>query len=645
MAEQQHHKIRHSIAVETVNLTMKPFTWNGKFWIITLVAVALFGLYAYIMQLKNGLIETNMRDYVSWGTYMANFVFFIGISHAGTLISAILRVTNAEWRRPITRMAEAITVFALIVGASMVLIDMGRPDRIHHVLIYGRMQSPILWDVCAVTTYLTGSLIYLYVAMIPDLTLMATISQERGKTRMAKLYKMMSIGFRNTPTQLRRLNISLATMAVIIIPVAVSVHTVVSWVFAMTLRPGWHSTIFGPYFVIGAIYSGTAAIIVAMFMFRRYYHLEKYLTNDAFRKLGTLLMAIGVIYIYFTLCEYLTAWYGGLETEASLLRLLMGEGPYAGVFWFTIITGMFLPTLLLAIPFKKPLGWIVFASVLVNIGMWLKRYIIVVPTMETPYIPAKAAGVTINYFPSWVEISITAAAFAVFILLYIFFAKLFPILSVTEIAEPLEHAEQSQTSRAGAEGSDGHRVSSPLPGGAAMMVAVAALCLGFGASSAKAVQGNEKPVPKIVISQFEEDEVNYLSALVTVDDEPVEGVEVSFGVIRTFGELPLGSEESFDDGVAAVEFPLGLPGDGEGRLQIVARMEETDEYAAVETKSRIPGGVVVVNVEEPIPQALWSQRQLWPLVAVIGVLLAGVWGTYSFVLIMLYKISHEEVQS
>jgi len=178
-----------------------------------------------------------------------------------------------------------------------------------------------------------------------------------------------------------------------------------------------------------------------------------------------------------------------------------------------------------------------------------------------------------------------------------------------------------------------------------MMVAVAALCLGFGASSAKAVQGNEKPVPKIVISQFEEDEVNYLSALVTVDDEPVEGVEVSFGVIRTFGELPLGSEESFDDGVAAVEFPLGLPGDGEGRLQIVARMEETDEYAAVETKSRIPGGVVVVNVEEPIPQALWSQRQLWPLVAVIGVLLAGVWGTYSFVLIMLYKISHEEVQS
>jgi molybdopterin-containing oxidoreductase family membrane subunit len=441
---------------------MGPVRGASRFWLWVLVAVVVWGWVAYIHQLYNGLAVTAMRDYVSWGLYMANFVFFIGISHAGTLISAILRVTHAEWRRPITRMAEAITVFALIVGASMVLVDMGRLDRVWHVIRFGRLQSPILWDVCSIGTYLTGSLLYLYVAMIPDLALMAELGdQGRFSPRRTRLYRMLSLGFKATPAQVRRLDIALATMAVIIIPVAVSVHTVVSWIFGMTLRPGWHSTIFGPYFVVGAIFSGTAAIIVAMAIFRKVSKLEKYITFLHFRRLGTLLLALTIIYTYFTLSEYLTDWYGGISAEKRLIELLMGGGRYTVVFWAMAVFGLFVPAVLLAIPGKRTLPLIVTASVLALIGAWVKRYLIMVPTMQTPFIPAEAAGSPVVYFPTWVEWSITAGATAFFVLLYIGFAKIFPILSITEIAEPLEAAMEKE------KGTVGHGLASAAAEGAA----------------------------------------------------------------------------------------------------------------------------------------------------------------------------------
>ncbi len=448
----QDQSIRLEIARE-VEHTMGPFTPRGQFFIGSMIVMSLWGLGAYIWQLYNGLEVTAMRDYVSWGTYMSNFVFFIGISHAGTLISAILRVTNAEWRRPITRMAEAITVFALMVGASMVIIDMGRPDRILNVIFHARLQSPILWDVLSISTYLTGSLIYLYVAMIPDLALMRDLAEERQmRPWRVRLYTRLAIGFTPTPAKVRRLDIALATMAVIIIPVAVSVHTVVSWVFSMTLRPGWHSTIFGPYFVVGAIYSGTAAIILAMAIFQKAYHLDKYLTKDHFRKLGNLLLALSIIYIYFTGCEYLTAWYGGVSAEQRLLQLLMGSGNYGPLFLLMALNALVLPPLLIGLPGRWRFQRLILASVLVNFGMWLKRYLIVVPTMETPYIPAAAADEHLAYFPSWVELSITVAGFAVFALFYALFSKVFPILSITEIAEPLEAAEAASESPASSDG-------------------------------------------------------------------------------------------------------------------------------------------------------------------------------------------------
>jgi molybdopterin-containing oxidoreductase family membrane subunit len=428
--------------------SLGPMGLRGKLIIAALLAVIGWGVVGYIYQLCYGLSVTAMGNYISWGIYIINFVFFIGISHAGTLVSAILRVTGTGWRRPITRMAEGITAFALLVGAPMVIIDMGRPDRILHVIMYGRLQSPILWDVLSVTTYLTGSMLYLYLPMIPDLAILRDHGPHFKPWRQW-LYRKLALGWTGTPQQHRRLERSIAVMAVIIIPVAVSVHTVVSWIFGMTVRPGWHSTIFGPYFVVGAIFSGIAALLTAMTFFAwafRPYGIHRYITEHHFKKLGLLLLAVNLIYIYFTFSEYLTIGYSLKHEDAELLEMLF-HGPYAASFWAMSIIGLFIPALMLALPWTRNVKGIFIASILINVGMWIKRYVIVVPTLASPFMPTDAVNAPqaepLAYIPSWVEWSITSGAFAGFALLYILFSKVFPIVSIWEIEE-----EQPQTTTA-----------------------------------------------------------------------------------------------------------------------------------------------------------------------------------------------------
>ena len=415
-----------------------------KRWMAALAAICLWGLFAYVYQLRHGLAATAMSNYFSWGIYIVNFVFFIGISHAGTLVSAILRVTGQEWRRPITRMAEGITVFALMVGGPLVIIDMGRPDRLLNVILHGRLASPILWDALSVTTYLTGSLIYLYLPMIPDMAILRDSKASFAPWRRW-LYTKLSLRFRGTADQWHRLERGIGTMAIVIIPVAVSVHTVVSWIFSMTLRAGWHSTIFGPYFVVGAIFSGIAALITAMALFVKCfkaYHLERYITISHFRKLASLLLAVNLIYIYFTVSEYLTMGYMSEAPETKVLNSLF-HGQYAWQFWTMAIVGLFIPAFLLALPWTRTFSGIVTAAVLVNIGMWLKRYVIVVPTLASPFMPVvSASGDKLSYTPTWVEWSITAGAFSGFCLLYIAFSKVFPIISIWEV----RHAKSEDVS-------------------------------------------------------------------------------------------------------------------------------------------------------------------------------------------------------
>ncbi len=403
-----------------------------RLFVLFLAAIVAWGLYAYIVQLNYGLLVTGMRDTVFYGLYLVNFVFFIGISHAGTLISGILRVTHAGWRTPITRMAELITVVAISIGALMPIIDLGRPDRVWHMFYFGRFQSALLWDIISITSYLVGSFIYLYLPTIPDMALLRDKFSHDTSSIRSKIYTFLAVGWKDTPEQRRRLDRAIGIMALTIIPVAISVHTVVSFVFSMTLRPGWDSTLFGIYFVIGAIFSGIATILIVMAIFRKLYHFEQLITEKHFRNLSYLLLTSLFLYLYLTFSEYLTIVYKLKGEEKELLTTLW-LGQNAPWFWIFVIAGLVVPAFLIIYRRGPTIPKIVTAAVLVNIGMWFKRFVIVIPSLQVPLMPFEFGA----YTPSWVEWSITAAGFGAFILIFTLFAKAVPLISIWEVNEEL----------------------------------------------------------------------------------------------------------------------------------------------------------------------------------------------------------------
>jgi molybdopterin-containing oxidoreductase family membrane subunit len=388
-------------------------------------------------QVGLGLGVTGMNQPVTWGFYIVNFVFFIGISHAGTLISAILRLSQAEWRRPITRMAEVITVVVLAIGAVHPIIDLGRPDRLLNVFTSGRLQSPLLWDVTAISAYFMASTVYLFLPLIPDI---AMLRDRGGKLR--PLYEFLSWGYVGTERQKRVLEHAMTVMMIIVIPIAVSVHTVISYIFAMTVQPGWHSTIFGPYFVVGAIFSGIAALLIVMIAFRTAFHLENYLKPIHFSYLGKLLLIMSLLWFYFTFSEYLTAFYGN---EPHELRVVMYKftGAYAPFFWGMILTNFVIPVALLSSPRTRTIRNILIASIAVVIGMWLERVNIVVPSLANPRLPIDRGF----YIPTYTEWSLFIGMVALFALGFIVFAKLFPLISVWEMREGESHGVQEVTDR------------------------------------------------------------------------------------------------------------------------------------------------------------------------------------------------------
>ena len=415
---------------------LAPVTGTGRWyyaWVGFLLMVIAWGVYAYSRQLHDGLIVTGMRDRISWGLYITTFVFFIGISHAGTLISAILRVSQARWRTPITRMAEFITVVALCCGAIFVIIDLGRPDRVLNVIVYGRWQSPIIWDVLAITTYLTASVAYLFLPMIPDLALFRDRLAGRVSGWRLRLYDLLSVRWQGTAAQWRSMGAAITTAMILIIPIAVSVHTVVSWIFAMTLREPWNSTIFGAFFVAGAIFSGVGTLIVVMAVLRKVYHLEEYITEKHFVYLGYLMAAFALIMIYGNISEYLTTGYKMEEgAEFHFRQLFLHQ--FAGFYWFYLIGGLVVPGLLILMPWTRNIRGIVVAALLVVAAMWVERYFIVVAGFRVPLMPYEPS----TYAPTWVELSVMAAGFALFALLITIFVKVFPIIAVWEVAEDLE---------------------------------------------------------------------------------------------------------------------------------------------------------------------------------------------------------------
>lgn len=409
----------------------RPIYETGKGFYITvgiLLAVYLWALYLYITQVWYGLGVTGMNQPITWGFYIVNFVFFIGISHAGTLISAILRLSKAEWRRPITRMAEVITAIVLAIGGLHPILDLGRPDRMLNLITDGRLQSPLLWDVTSITAYFTASTIYLYLPMIPDIAKL----RDRG-TKFKWFYNFLSWGWQGTKHQKKVLNRAINILMVMVIPIAISVHTVISYIFSMTLQPGWHSTIFGPYFVVGAIFSGIAALLIVMIVFRKVYHLEDYLKKIHFQYLSTLLLIMSLLWFYFTFSEYLTGIFGSEPHEMHII-LYKFTGPYALFFWGMIVCNFIIPVVVLGIPKFKTIPGILFVSIAVVIGMWLERLIIVVPSLANPRMDLPI-GI---YMPSLVEWALFIGGIAVFMLGFLLFSKVFPLISIWEIEEGRE---------------------------------------------------------------------------------------------------------------------------------------------------------------------------------------------------------------
>jgi molybdopterin-containing oxidoreductase family membrane subunit len=405
--------------------------------LFALSAVALWGLFAWGYQLYRGIGVAGIRRPVFWGFYLVDFVFWIGISHAGTLISAILRLTDAGWRKPVTRAAEAITVFALMIGGMFPIIHLGRAWLFFWLfpypnsrLLWPNFRSPLMWDVTAISTYLTGSTIYLFLPLIPDVAQLAR--QASGWRR--RLYRVLSLGWTGSDREWNALESAMKLMAGIILAVAVSVHTVVAWDFSMAIAPMWHSTIFGPYFVVGAIFSGIAALLIVMAIIRKTAHLEHYLTAHHFNNLAKLLLLMSLLWVYFTTAENLTAWYGNEPKEMVVFgaRVRGNFGPY---FWVMVFCNFVVPFVLLGIRRLRNITTAVIASVTVLIGMWLERFLIIIPTLSYGRLTATWG----LYAPTWVEISITVATFASMGVLYLIFAKLFPIIAIWEF-ETEHHA-------------------------------------------------------------------------------------------------------------------------------------------------------------------------------------------------------------
>lgn len=407
----------------------------GKIWIAFLVVICMCGLYAYyIQETKSKYVTVSLRDYTMWGVYISNFVFFVALSLIGVLMSAVLKLTNFEWYRPLSRIAEVIAVAAIMLAGVSIVAAMGKPERLHYLFLHGRIQSPIVWDIIVIITYIATSTVLLFIPLIPSLSTCKNHLHNKPKWQM-KMYEWISFGWEGTAEQWKILKKSIRILTIMVIPLGVSIHTVTAWLFATTLRAEWDSTNFGAYFVSGAFLLGVAGMIVAVFAIRKAYKLENYLTPMHFDKLGQALVLMSFIYIYFNINEYLVPAYkmSGLHAN-HLLDLFTGED--SSLYWTVVFFGMLMPAILpLFKRMRKPLPLTIIA-VLVVIAAWFKRYLIVIPGLAHPYLPIQDVPDSWrHYSPSLVEMTIVAATFAAMMLIVTLFSRFFPIISVWEVAE------------------------------------------------------------------------------------------------------------------------------------------------------------------------------------------------------------------
>lgn len=391
------------------------------------------GMGTWIYMMLEGMGIAGINNPVGWGVFITDFVFWVGIAHSGTLISAVLFLFRAKFRNVFNRSAEAMTVFAVMTAGLFPLIHLGRGWIFYWLFPYPNQrqlwvnfQSPLIWDVFAVSTYFTISAIFWYIGMVPDLA----IVRRRTEGIRKRIYSIFSLGWTGSLRQWQHYNRLYMFLAAFATPLVISVHSVVSWDFAMSVIPGWHTTIFAPYFVAGAIFSGTAMVLTLVIPMRKIFRLEKYITLDHFDKISKVLLFTSLIVTYSYIVEFALAFYGGHKFEEAhfTYRLL---GNYRYLYWMMLFCNSLLPLSLFIQKFRRHISYLFILSLFVNIGMWLERFVIIVTSLSKDFDPYNWG----LYLPRWPEIAITVGSFGMFFMFFLIFTKILPILAITEIKE------------------------------------------------------------------------------------------------------------------------------------------------------------------------------------------------------------------
>ncbi len=433
---------------EVVEAAMRPFHKASKrFWLAValLTVLVVIAIAAWIYQLRNGMGVAGYTDDSFWAIYIADVVAIIGVSYGGAVVSAILLLTGASWRAPLVRLAEGTALVTVVVGAAFIIPHLGRPDRLLGMVTSPNVASPVFWDMIAILTYTFATFVFFLLPLVPDTaTLLASHPDELGRGRRV-LYRFVSRGWVGSTHQRKVLHSATIIVAIVIIPLAVSVHSVLAWAFALVSRPGWHESIWAPYFVIAALYSGVALVILVTAGFRRGYHLEAFITKQHFVRLGYIMVALGAVYLYLTFADLLPSAYVG-ETGPTEIIYGMLVGSVAGWFWLFLVAGTILPVVLIALPWTRNIWGIVTAAILVVIAMWIKRVIMVIETSGYSTL-TNAFGDLFNF--TWVSITVTLGGVAAIPLLLMLLFRVVPLLSIAEVQEVAEKAAgfQSRSSR------------------------------------------------------------------------------------------------------------------------------------------------------------------------------------------------------
>ena len=413
--------------------SLRSFGKPSRLWWLTIVALFLVlatGIAAWVVQLKGGMGAAGYNDHAFWAIYIADVVTFIGVSYGGAVVSAILRLTGATWRAPLTRLAEGTAVVTVLIGTALIVPHIANPIRLYELVTHPNLSAPVFWDFVAVMTYMFASIVFFALPLVPD---MAVLHEGHARVlgkRRAALFASISRGWVGAPRQRRVLAGALGLVSIMIIPLAVSVHSVLAWAFSSTGRPWWHESIWAPQFVVAALYSGVALVILVLAGFRRGYHLEGLITERHFVRLGFILATFSATYIYLTFADLLPGAYVAEPGTAAVFTDLL-TGRLALWFWMFAVVGGLLPLLLVALPWTRNVGGMVLAATLVVPMMWLKRFLLVVgpATYDTV---TRTFG---SYHFTWIPIAITFAAAAAVPLLLMLLFRVVPLLSIDEIEE------------------------------------------------------------------------------------------------------------------------------------------------------------------------------------------------------------------